>query len=184
MISEGSNLRAILHRVVDAINSAKAFDGPIAFQLGQQEVSSVADAPPSLVFIPLYDDGYRGAHDQPDDAQAYYETTTWLQVNVWGTDLDNATKLRDAFLIACHVLYSPNAFVTGPRGEYSKATDSGEGGMVMIRLTCGFVIPILYETFAAAIIEYATNNQPGGPAATGIIVSEYSDGADPETLPQ
>ena len=173
MDTTDSNLEKILKLVIDAINSTHQFD-PIELNIGVEEQYRPAETP-AVYIRPLYDDSYRsGGDDQPDDARAFYETTTVCEVKVWGSNLEETERLRNAFLIAANVLFTPNATVPTGRGVYSKGLSSSERG-VMVTFQSGFVIPIVYETFLQALVTFVTN--------LNVTVSNPPDGTDPETLP-
>jgi hypothetical protein len=163
-----ANLTKVVDKVVQAINATKFFR-PMETLLGVEESYSFDEAP-AIYWRPVDDDGYRGPHEQPDDAVAYYETTTRLEVTAWGSDLDEALRLRDAVLITAHVLFSPNAAKPTGGGKYSKGLSTEDG--VEIKFTEGFVIPIIYEEFLQALIK-AVN--------TSGTVSDPPDDTNPET---
>jgi len=172
--TDNSNLGKILTLVIESINATKAFD-PIELQIGIEEQASPQETP-AVYVRPLYDDSYRsGGDDQPDDARAFYETTTVCEVKVWGDNLDEAERLRNAFLIAANVLFTPNATVPTGRGDYSKGLSSAERG-VTITFQQGFTIPIVYETFLQALLQHVTTTPI-------ITVSDPPDDTNPEQLP-
>lgn len=172
MNTDNSNLGKLLKLVVDAINSTHQFE-PISLEIGIEEQYHPGETP-AIYIRPLYDDSYRsGGDDQPDDARSFYETTTICEVKVWGDNLDEAERLRNAFLIAANVLFTPNATVPTGRGVYSKGLSTSERG-VMITLQQGFVIPIVYETFLQALIQFVTN--------LSLTMSDPPNGSDPEPL--
>lgn len=173
MKTTDSNLRAIIALVVAAINGTKKF-APLPPEplIGDENVTSLSK-PPRLVWVPLEDDEYRQPHEQPDDATAYYETTTICELHVWGNDLAEAECLRNAVLITGHVLYSPNAFIPSGKGKYSKGTSSGERGVEIV-MNVGFVVPIIYEEFSTALAESMA-------AGTDLIVNTLFPDADVPT---
>ena len=155
-----SLLREAITKIIQAINSTGQFEPiPEDPNIGVETISSSAADPPAIFFVPKEDDGYRPPHEQPDDGQAYYETTVVCEVKVWGKDLDEATRLRDALLISGFVLYSPNAFIPRGKGTYSKGLSTGERG-VQITLQIGFVVPIMYVEFATGVVNAVNINPP------------------------
>lgn len=160
-----SALREMISMIVGAINTTGQFK-PLPDPLIGEETITSAKSPPTVFWIPREDDGYRPPHEQPDDGQAYYETTVVCDVKAWGSDLDEATRLRDAILIAGHVLFSPNAFIPQGKGTYSKGLSTGEKG-VQITFRVGFVVPVMYVEFQTALITNTILNPPdAGPAPT------------------
>lgn len=151
MNTQGSMLREVIRRIIVAINTTGLLS-PMSEDpdIGIEEDSS-QQSPPNITWVPLYDDSYRGPHEQPDDAVAFYETTTVVQAKVWGATVDEAIVLRDQLLIAGHTLYSPNAFMPLGQGKYSKSLSSGEFGTT-IALNVGFVVPVIYREYQVGTV--------------------------------
>lgn len=149
--------------------------------VGIENVTS-QDTPPSVVWVPLYDDGYEGPQDQPDYAHAIYQTNTVCGVYCWGNNLGEAEDLRNAVLTALWTLYSPAAVDTSRRAEYTKGLTSGELG-VMIKMQIGLTIPIYDVCYGVVTIATFDEPPPAGTGTQGILVSDPPDFANPTPLP-
>ncbi len=154
-----SNIDVAIQQILDAIAADPLTPYTLDKAIGKNEVKRLDVKPPRVAWEPLYDDGYRDPHEQPDDGHAIYETTTYCDVYAWGKDLLEATKLRDAVLRQGWTVFSPNAFkapVSG-RQPYTAGARQNDLG-IRIRFTVGFVIPIYDELWTHVATNTATSN--------------------------
>ena len=122
--------------------------------IGEEEKRKVR-APPRVLWIPVSDDGYHGATEQPDDAHAVYETWTRLTVIVWGRNLDEAERLRSAVLTKSFDTYSAGAFKPIGGGKYSKGLSTADRG-VSITFQVAFKLLIIDEAFPQTTVTTVT----------------------------
>lgn len=159
-----SNLHAIIKPLmgdVSAVMSSYAdpngpFD-PMETLIGQEEVTSQGETP-QVYWIPVSDDGYHVADEQPDNGVALYVTWTTCRVVCWGGNLGEAERLRNAVLVKAHERYSAAAVKPMGKATYSKGLSTGDRG-VTITLTMAFKIPILAQVFLPARV-LVVNVQP------------------------
>ncbi len=136
MESEGSNLRTEIDGLMADVNAVLTTwhspDGPydpIPTKMGIEEITSV-DETPQVYWIPVKDDAYEVADEQPEDGMADYQTWTTLTVKVWGSNLDEAIRIRDAVLTKGLRRYG-KAFRPAGGGTYSKGLSGQERGQII-----------------------------------------------------
>lgn len=178
MNTEDSNLRAIIAPIMADVSAVmtKWFDpnGPfdqMAVKIGVEEISS-QDETPQVYWVPLEDGGYEvNLGDHPDAGVAEYYTWTLCQVKVWGDNLDEAVRLRDAVLVKARLRWSGAAVKASGKGKYSKGLSTSERG-VSITFGLAFKIPILSELWPEVTITEANvvplPDVPYQPAIPGV----------------
>lgn len=190
MDTSNSNLAAIIAKLMAAVNEVMTkweapngtFDS-MPVKIGIEDVTSQDEAP-QVYWVPESDDGYHVAQEQPDDGLAVYETWTVCRVQVWGRNLDEAERLRNAVLVTGWRVYSDNAWDQRGKGTYSKGLVGEDGVAITFRVA--FKIPILVEEYPLAAINQVNFQAPPGQAPrpqTGILVSGAL-GQNPQPMEQ
>lgn len=183
MESEGSNLRTEIDGIMADVNAVLTTwhspDGPydpMPTKLGVQEMTS-QDETPQVYWIPVKDEPYAVADEQPDDGMADYQTWTTLTVRVWGSNLDEAIRIRDAVLTKGGRRYG-KAFKPAGGGTYSKGLDAERGVMITFAVALKYLI--IGEQWQLVTIGAVATNvipEPGEPPPVAPTWSEETTDA-------
>lgn len=182
---EGSNLDVFIEKILHAMaNPHPDLNGIVPFKLEKfigDESQTTQWSPPSVVWAPMYDDGYMLPHEQPDDGVALLETMTYCEVTCWGATGTQAEQLRNNLLITLQTKFSANSEKPQGKGVWSKPRIAGTLGLT-VKFLVGLRVPIYAQVFKPGIINTFNGTPFGGTAATGVTVSTPL-GTSPEALP-
>ncbi len=140
---------------------------PMEVRVGLDEKKKLAmSAPPQVIWVPMYDDGYHVADTQPAEGSANYMTWTVCEVTVWGTSLAEAERLRTAVINMGAAQYGGGIAKPYPaKATYSKGVASEEKG-VKITFLYGFKVLLISELWPEITISGVNILQPAGPPPT------------------